>query len=97
MFFYLIESFDIYLKPLENYNFSSFLGSSFFNFFNILFHEIFFYKVRFLVFLILIHAIIIFYINFKTVQKTILISSFIYGFNNSLKDVLSFKKINFLN
>jgi hypothetical protein len=35
--------------------------------------------------------------NAKSIQKNILIISFIQGFNQNLKDTLFFKKINFLN
>jgi hypothetical protein len=98
MLFYLIESFDIY-STLQDFNSSSF--SFFFIKFHLLFglffKKIFFYKVRFLVFLILSHALIIFYMNAKSIQKNILIISFIQGFNQNLKDTLFFKKINFLN
>ena len=91
MIFNLIESFDIYSLVLTNYNYiHNFLIFTYFN-------EIFFLKVRFLTFLIIFHAIIIFYISFFNIENNIIFDWFFDIFNQNLKTALFFKKINFLN
>ena len=91
MFFNFIESFDIYsiLLPFYNLNHIFYI----FTFLN----GIFFFKVRFLFFLILFNAIIIFYISFFNIKNNILFDWIFEAFNQNLKSVFFFKKINFLN
>ena len=85
--FFLIESFDIF----SNSNINSFcMYHKFIN-------EITFWKVRFLIFFIVIYAILIFYISVKNIKNNFLFSIFLNGFNKNLKNTLFFKKINFLN
>mgnify|MGYP001093132290 FL=1 len=93
MFLYLIESFDLFWSPVISKD-AGMLLSPLVNLINSTFG---FYKLRFLIFIILAYAITIFYINLKNKNNTILINSFLNGFNENMKGTLFFKKINFLN
>jgi len=93
MFLYLIESFDLFWSPIISKD-AGMLLSPLINLINSTFG---FYKLRFLIFIILAYAITIFYINLKNKNNTILINSFLNGFNENMKGTLFFKKINFLN
>ena len=88
-----MESFDLFSKNLNSYN----LSDSKFQVFHSILNQIFFHKVRFLIFLILFTAIILFYVSFKNTQNNIIFYNFLNGFNQNLKTALFFKKINFLN
>jgi len=48
-------------------------------------------------FFIVFFGFIIFYINLKNIKNNILLNTLLSGFNQNLKSVLLFKKINFLN
>ena len=94
MFFKLIESFDIYSNILDKYSIDYF---SKYNIFLKIYHEIYFNKVRWVIFFIFFFYFIIFYINLKNIKNNILLNNLLSGFNQNLKSVLIFKKINFLN
>lgn len=91
----LIESFDIFSIDLAK-NQINHLSFGFFFSFQFL-HFLFFWKVRFLIFFIVIHAFLIFYVSIKTFNNNLFFSIFLKGFNENLKNTLFFKKINFLN
>ena len=94
MFLKLIESFDIYSGTINKFTLD-YLSK--YNIFLKIYHEISFNKVRWVMFFIVFFAFIIFYINLKNIKNNILLNTLLSGFNQNLKSVLIFKKINFLN
>ena len=99
-FFFFIETFDISIISFfnnNNYWLSKYFCILDFNFLNLLFTTFFFYKIRFLFLFFLIILNLFFYINLKTKKNKVFINFYISFFNTNLKDILFFKKINFLN
>ena len=68
----------------------------FINFIEAILGLFFFTKVKFLLGFIIFYAIIIFYMNYKSIKNNLLFITFLNGFNQNLKGALFFKKINFL-
>ena len=89
-----MDNLDLYLKNLENYILTDY---STFAIFSSIINQVFFYKIRFLILLILLAVNLIFYVSFKQVKNNILFYDVLNGFNQNLKTALFFKKINFLN
>ena len=96
-FFCFIETFDIQSNIFNFYNISKYFCILDVIFFNIVYNTFLFYKIRFLFFFFLICISLIFYINLKTKKKKAIVTFFLFFFNTNLKDILFFKKINFLN
>ena len=93
MFFKLIESFDIYSGSIS----SGLIKNAHANFFFRVYHDISFNKLRWLVVFVIIFAVVIFYINIKTLKNIIFFNTFLASFNKQLKTALFFKKNNILN
>ena len=88
--FNLIEAFDIVFLSIKDFHLQPYCPWAWLHLFT-------FFKVRFLIFFILINAFLIFYVSVKNISNNILLSTVLNGFNQNLKNALFFNKINFLN